>query len=318
MRRAVFVVNPLGLRNVSLLERRCRESAGAHGWEPWFIVTEASEGGSQLGEELRLYIGAPGDKIVFVIGGDGTARACARYLSGTGIAMAIIPRGTANLFARALGVPADLRHALEAGFGGQERRVDLALAGGEPFVAMAGMGVDAAVVHSTPQALKHYLGWAGYAVAALPHLAGPDHELTVRLDGARALERRARAVVVGNVGILPGGFTILPGAALDDGLLDVAVLAPAGLAGWAVIARRAIVGTGRGRGANREGGPLEHFQASSVEIEAAAPLWFELDGDVIGHESRLSVSVLHQALVVKVPGAQAQRHDGVAAPHRRH
>ena len=60
----------------------------------------------------------------------------------------------------------------------------------------------------------------------------PPGDFTITLDGGEPLRRRARCVVVGNAGLLPGGFVLLPGARLDDGLLDVGILAPSGLLGW--------------------------------------------------------------------------------------
>ncbi len=126
---------------------------------------------------------------------------------------------------------------------------------------MAGIGLDAAVVRSTPRSLKHHLGWVGYGAGALAHLGSRPHDVSLRLDGGEPMGRQAHSVVVGNVGILPGGFAILPGASLDDGLLDVGVLAPRGLLGWGTIARRVLAG---GHHADQQ---FEHFKASRVEIQ---------------------------------------------------
>ena len=83
---------------------------------------------------------------------------------------------------------------------------------------------------------------------------------TVRLDGGPPLARLARSVVIGNVGLLPGGFALLPDARLDDGLLDVGILAPAGLPGWGLVARRVVTGS-------RHDNPnLERYRARRVEI----------------------------------------------------
>ena len=122
--------------------------------------------------------------------------------------------------------------ALKVGFRGEELQVDVAMAEGTAFVAMAGIGLDAAVVRSTPRVLKEHLGWVAYAAGAIAHLGSVPHELTLCLDGGEPIARQAHSVVIGNVGILPGGFAILPGARLDDGLLDVGVLAPDGWFGW--------------------------------------------------------------------------------------
>jgi diacylglycerol kinase family enzyme len=160
---------------------------------------------------------------------------------------------------------------------------------------MAGIGLDAEVVAATPRLLKRRAGWLAYAAAGAAHLPGRGERFTVRLDGDEPLARRARCVVVGNAGLLPGGFTLLPQARLDDGLLDVGILAPAGPAGWLRVAHRVLTGSGRG------GRPLERHQARRVEISAETELPREVDGEVITPGRSLTVTLLRRALTVRVP-----------------
>jgi len=294
-REVAFVINPVRIRRVDAFKNRCREVAASNGWEPQFMGTEAGETSPQLQSHLSRFVAGSGDRLVFAVGGDGTVRACVHALAYSGVALAIIPRGTANLFAHALDLPSKLGQALAVGFGGDERRVDLAVADGSPFVAMAGIGLDAAVVRSTPRMLKDHLGWVGYGVGALAHLGSSTKEMTVRLDGGELLRRRAQSVVVGNIGILPGGFALLPGACLDDGLLDVGILMPRGFLGWASLARWMVGGKHH---------PERHFErytASNVEVTAAADLPRELDGDIIAPGRSLVVNVWHRALLVRAP-----------------
>ncbi len=164
---------------------------------------------------------------------------------------------------------------------------------GYVVVAMAGMGLDATVVAATPALLKEHLGWASYAIAGLGNLHVPPHDFTVRLDGGEPITRSARTVVVGNMGTLPGGFLLLPEARLDDGLLDVAVLSPRGPLGWAWLAAHVLAG------APHDGPYLERYQAKHVEVEAAAELPRQVDGEVITAGRSLSVEVLPGALRVR-------------------
>lgn len=294
MKTALFLVNPLGTRRVELLRRHCEEAGRRYGWHVQSVVTE--EGDTSRGFHRRLgeFLVTPGEKLVFAVGGDGTVRACAHDLAGTGTPLAVVPRGTANLFAHALGLPSGISAALRTGFTGASRLVDLPFAGDAPFVAMAGMGTDAAVVASASHLVKRNLGWAGYALVALPHLPGTGTEVTVAVDGGPARQFRARSVVVGNVGLLPGGFHVLPGARPDDGLLDVGILHPEGLWGWAELARRFVAG--------RDRPGFTHLRGSRICVEVAGLAWpVQLDGEPLGVAQRLSVTVLHRALVVKVP-----------------
>ena len=121
-----FVVNRTLLRDPRRFLRRCRLAADDRGWKPWFAPTSDAEDGLAL---TRRAVAA-GASLVFAAGGDGTVRACAEALAGTGVPLAIVPLGTANLTARALGVPARADRAVEAGFDGRDRRIDLALLDG--------------------------------------------------------------------------------------------------------------------------------------------------------------------------------------------
>jgi diacylglycerol kinase family enzyme len=160
---------------------------------------------------------------------------------------------------------------------------------------MAGIGLDAEVVAATPRLLKRRAGWLAYAAAGIAHLPGRGERFTVRLDDDEPLARQARCVVVGNAGLLPGGFALLPRAQLDDGLLDVGILAPAGPGGWLRVAHQVLAGSGR------DGRPLERHQARRVEIRAETELPREVDGEVITPGRSLTVTLLRRALTVRVP-----------------
>ncbi|HEX9359500.1 MAG TPA: diacylglycerol kinase family protein [Streptosporangiaceae bacterium] len=288
----MIIVNRTRVRDLTRFRRQCCLAARAAGWEPAFAETGPGDHGLGLARDAL----AAGARLVVAAGGDGTVRACAHALAGTGVPLAIVPRGTANLAARALGLPSRLDAALAAAFTGRDRQIDLARADGMLFAAMAGIGLDAAVVGGTPDLLKRRLGWLAYAAGGVTRLAGRRRMFTLRLDGGPPLARLARSVVVGNVGLLPGGFTLLPDARLDDGLLDVGILAPAGLAGWGRVARRVVTGS-------RHDDPnLERYRARRVEIEADAELPREVDGEIITPGRSLTVTLRPGALLVRVPG----------------
>jgi diacylglycerol kinase family enzyme len=161
--------------------------------------------------------------------------------------------------------------------------------------AMAGIGLDAEVVAATPRLLKRQAGWGSYALAGIAHLPGRGDCFTVRLDDGEPRARRARCVVVGNAGLLPGGFVLLPRARLDDGVLDVGILAPSGPVGWLRVAQRVLTHS------DRDCPQLERHQARRVEIRATTELPREVDGEVIAPGRSLTVTLLRHALTVRVP-----------------
>jgi diacylglycerol kinase (ATP) len=297
MPSVAFVINRTLIRDLPGFLRRCQAAARAHGWEPAFAETSPAEAG--LGLTRRAV--AAGARLVFAAGGDGTVRACAQALSGAGIPLAIVPLGTANLTARALRIPSRVERALEAGFAGRDRQIDLAIARGDgigeiSFTAMAGIGLDAAVVDAARALHKRRLGWLAYAAAGLTQLGWTPRDFSVRLDGGEPMTRRARCVVVGNVGLLPGGFWLLPEARCDDGRLDVGILAPAGALGWPRVAGRVLTRSGH------QDRALERFQARRVTISAGADLPRQIDGEIITPGCTLAVSVCPGALTIRQPG----------------
>jgi diacylglycerol kinase family enzyme len=289
---AVVVVNPVRVHDMARLRQACGEAFAACGLPPpRFLLTTPDESGVGLTAAAVR----DGTDLVLAMGGDGTVRACAQSLAGTVVPLAIVPNGCANLAAKALRIPGDLAGALATALHGEQRKIDLAEADGMACVAMAGIGLDAAVVGAAPVPLKRHAGWLGYAAAAVPMLAGPPASFTVALDGRPPLTISARSVAVGNLGLLPGGFALLPDARMDDGLLDVAVLAPAGLTGWVSIGVRVIAGR------RDDDSQFQRYQAREVEISADADLPRQVDGELIGAGRSLHVVAQPGALTVMVP-----------------
>ena len=289
------VVNGARVRDPARLRRACAQAAAAAGWQPPLMLptTEADSGAAQARAAIEA-----GAALVIAAGGDGTVRACAEVLAGGAVPLAVVPAGSANLTARALGIPARLEPALGVAFDGRNRSIDLGSADGAVFVAMAGIGIDAAVVGAAHGLAKLLAGWTAYAVAAAGQLWWRPVTFTIRIDDREPLTRRARCVTVGNSGALPGGFAVMPDARLDDGRLDVVVFAPAGLPGWADVGYRVALGS------RRDDAQLERYQAATVEIQAEGRgLPRQLDGEIIETSSTLSVRVLPGALLVRVPAA---------------
>lgn len=299
-----FVVNGSLARVSGRFVPLCREFAARGGWTAEFLVTEEAETGVAAARAAAL----DGADLVVAVGGDGTVRGCAEGLAGTGVPLGIVPHGTANLLAKTLGIHAHPRAALATVLGtvdelhlparprtthSADRRIDLATADGKHFTAMAGMGLDAAVIAATR--LKHQFGWLAYALSGAAHLAMPPTRFTIKLDGNPPIEREARSVVVGNSGLLPGGFSLLPDARLDDGVLDIGILAPHGPLGWTRVAARVLAHS------HHEDRNLERFQARTVEITAHTMLPREVDGEVVEPGRTLLVAVQPGALTIRVP-----------------
>jgi diacylglycerol kinase family enzyme len=285
------VVNPSKVADLE--ERRtqiCKALAEAGCPEPmWLSTTPEDPGCGQTRQAV-----AAGVDVVFACGGDGTVMACVSELAGTPVALCVLPSGTGNLLAANLDLPTEVADGIALALGPGRRRIDVGALEERSFAVMAGMGFDAAMMDATPDGAKKRLGWVAYVLGGLRRLRDRPMRIRLRLDGGPALRRRARSVLVANVGKLAGGIPLLPDAEPDDGLLDVAVLSPRHLAdwlalGWALVRR------------SPRPARLETFRASRVEVTSNRPQPRELDGDLIEPAAALRVVVRPAALLVCVP-----------------
>ena len=102
-----------------------------------------------------------GAELVFVWGGDGMVQRSVDVLAGSGATLAIIPAGTANLFASSLDIPSDIEQAVEIGLNGRDRQLDVGKINGERFAVMAGAGLDARMIHEADGELERPLRTTG-------------------------------------------------------------------------------------------------------------------------------------------------------------
>ncbi|MET9409085.1 diacylglycerol kinase family protein [Streptomyces sp. NPDC002935] len=294
-----------------------RRTLERHGHrDPVFLETTADDPGT--GQTARAV--REGATLVVVCGGDGTVRTVADALAESGVPLAVVPCGTGNLLARNLGLPLSPTAALDAALGGVPHRLDLGRIEGDGltatrFAAMAGAGLDAAMMEHTDPRAKAHLGWPAYALAGIGTLRTPRMRVTIRLDGSPAFRRTARMVLVANVGTVQGGVTLLPAARPDDGLLDLLVLDPRGPLGWlravrTLVRRRATsprpsaVRTIAADGDTQRDLPVEYFTFRRAELAFDTPQSRELDGDPVGPGRRLTAEVEPGALTVLLPSRE--------------
>jgi diacylglycerol kinase family enzyme/membrane-associated phospholipid phosphatase len=295
--RLAVVLNPTKVDNPRLFKRKVVTAAARYGWEEpiWFETTVDDAGRSMTHAAL-----AAGADVVMVAGGDGTVRVVCGELAGTGVPAGIVPAGTGNLLARNLGLPLTVDAALQVVLTGGQRAVDIVRIEGDElpedhYVVMAGLGLDAAIMAGAPEHLKARMGWPAYVVAAARHVRYPAIRVEITVDGGPVERYRARTVVIGNVGYLQAGIPLLPDAAIDDGLLDVVVIAPRRTLGWFALVARVML---RRRQTDDR---LDRMTGRSVVVRAASPTPRQLDGDTVGAGRELHATVEAGGLLVRVP-----------------
>ncbi|WP_084038962.1 diacylglycerol kinase family protein [Demequina sp. NBRC 110053] len=313
--RVAFVANPSKDGVLQIKERAMRACAIRYLPQPmWFTTTVEDPGTGQA----RAAVEAGAD-VVVAVGGDGTVRAVAEALAGTGVAMGILPMGTGNLFARNLDLPlADTSALMRTALEGVDRAVDVGYldvdrADGEfdhegrhLFLVMAGAGIDAEMVAGANPTLKRRLGWMAYFFAALEHLGDKRMTATVTIDDGEPVTNEMRTVLLANAGRLPGGLQLIPDASISDGTLDIATLdARAGIVGWTDLFGSVIA---QGAGI-KQSEVLQAWRASridtatgrKVEISMASPERVQVDGEELGRATRITAVLDPGALKVRVP-----------------
>jgi YegS/Rv2252/BmrU family lipid kinase len=246
-----------------------------------------------------------GCDVVVAVGGDGDVNRVAAALTGTPVALGIIPTGTGNLLAGNLGIPRRPDRAGGTVLSGMCRRIDVgqATVGGKSynFTVACGIGFDADVMDSTATRSKRRWGKLAYfvsAIAASRRIGNMTHDVT--LDGVTT-QTEAAQVIVANFGRMMAGLSPRRPVLPDDGLLEVIVVRASGRIPALPAAWEALRQTDLGDSA---GGHAFRAQARKVRIATAQSRLVEIDGDVVGR-TPVEVSILPAALSVIVPASRS-------------
>ena len=236
-----------------------------------------------------------GAELLFVWGGDGMVQRCIDALDGARTAIAIVPAGTANLFASNLEIPQDIEAAVAIGLKGARRTLDVGRMNGERFAVMAGAGFDAQMIREADAGLKDRIGRVAYVWTGVNQLGRKPFETTITVDGATWYEGKASSVLLGNVGELFAGIEAFEDARPDDGILELGVVTADSALDWArTIARTAA-------GASSTSPFVRVTKAHSAEVTFDRKVLYELDGGDRKKVKKLEVEVEPGAIDVCVP-----------------
>ena len=269
--------------------RRVLERAGVD--EPlWYEVPKAKRASEQAQRAIDQ-----GAELVFAWGGDGTVRRCIDVLAGSDARLAVLPAGTANLFATNLAIPEDIERAVAVGLRGDRRMLDVGRFEKERFAVMAGAGFDAAMIRDADD-LKERVGRAAYLWSGSRNLRRKGFGAEIAVDGTDWYEGDATCILLGNLGDIFGGVEVFPDARPDDGMLELGIVTAEGLFQWTRTLARTAVGD-----PNRS--PfVRTTKAKSVKVRLDRKVRYELDGGDRSKVKSFKVKVEAGALSVCVPG----------------
>lgn len=274
LKRALLIANPASRRGGKFLEA-ARAAIVATGATCEVVLTERSGHAAEISRARAAEF-----DVVFTLGGDGTAMEVAGALSGSGIPIAVLPGGTGNLLARALGTPRKVAHAVPALMHGGKKVIDLGVVQGHRFAVAAGVGIDSAMVAETPKWMKRRLGVLAYTIiaskAAMRAVVFRQFfNVRVEADG-EVIERRAAAVLFANFGtILEDRISFGPDITVDDGMLDCCIFSPTSLLDAARIMWRVT------RNDFRPDRAILYRKGRHFRIETDPPLRMQADGELL-------------------------------------
>jgi diacylglycerol kinase (ATP) len=277
LRHARLIFNPKsgGLAKGTLDLRTIVGALRAHGIVADIGVKTSGKAARELAKEAA----DKGEDLVIVAAGDGTLEDVASQLLGTQTALGIIPIGTMNNLARALGVPLDLENACALLGMGVTRPIDLGhvLAHEKPdveyFLETAGAGLSAIVIPAGQAAEKGR--WTEIPDAIRKLFEARPSLVTVQLDHGDIIQANSQVVTVSNAPLMGSNVLIAPEAKMDDGLLDIAVyddLSKTELLSYFMAASG---------GQRAENPKVKFYRAKHVRIESQEPVAAHADKDTV-------------------------------------
>ncbi|OJF89762.1 lipid kinase [Pararhizobium antarcticum] len=288
VKTALLLVNPNSRRGKESLPevRRLLDEAGIR-----FIEPPAEHGGT-MSEVIEKHLGTV-DRVL-VGGGDGSLNGAAEGLLKTRLPLGVLLLGTANDFARTIGLPLDLAAAINVIAKDKTTRIDLGEANGHLFFNVASVGFSADLAMSLTENAKKRWGKLGYAIIAARLLAS-SRLFTATLDhDGQTEELRTLQVAVGNGRFYGGGMTVQADATATDGMLDFYSLEVDHW--WRLLA---LLPSLR-KGTHGNWDDVRAFSTKDLTIRTSKPRAVNLDGE-LKTKTPVTFSIREKVLSVFVP-----------------
>lgn len=282
---AALVVNAKSRKGQKLFKRACAAMSGL----PYQVDAHAVEDPKDL-EATVLRALAKKPDLLILGGGDGTVSGLVDLMVGHDVILGVLPLGTANSFARTLGIPLTIEGAVEVIRTGKPRRIDLGMIDGDYFANCAAMGISPKIAETVPHGLKKILGKVGYlSWAAYQYLRFRPFTLIVG-EGPTAVKIRVVEVRISN-GPYHGGTELVDAAAVDSG--EIVVQAVMGHVKRRLV-QNWVSSVFRLQSRHEK---VRDFRGKSLKISTIPPLPISIDGEVL---ARTPVTAKVAAGIIRV------------------
>ncbi len=258
-----------------------------------FITKDAGDA-----ERLAREAAEAGVDAVVVYGGDGTVTEAAAGLVGTEVPLAILPGGTANAIALALGIPTGLDEAAALLASGELalRQVDMGRVGDKHFLIAVGIGIPGELAENADREAKDRLGFLAYAFSSIQAVRNVETvQYTITVDGEQRQIQGVTCLIAngGNFGI--PGLNLEQMIDMGDGLLDVLVIQRADIPAIVSLAASVVR-------QDESAAPLEHWRGHDIQVVAEPRQAIQADGEVL-EPGPITARLLPAAVKFVVPAA---------------
>ena len=234
-------------------------------------------------------------RLVIIGGGDGTLSTCAEFLVGTDVAMGVLPMGTGNTFVRSLGLPVDLKSAIEVAVNGRIEAIDVGRCNGQVFLNSVSIGLSAEIAGALTGDIKKKLGLFAWPIIG-GRVAATHRAVRLRLTSDKGVETfRTHQLMIANGRYVAGPIRASENASLQDHELTVFALGGASKLELVKAAWKWM------RDSHVEAEEVPFFETKSLKVESLGRrLKANVDGD-LSEVTPLELSVWSRALKVVVP-----------------
>ena len=288
-KQAILVVNAGSRKGADLFEQ-ARDKLRAAGVE----LLDAKKCKTAKSMETAVKQALKKAPMVIVGGGDGSLSSFVDFFVGTDVVFALLPLGTANSFARTVGIPLDLDGAIDVIANGVAREVDLGCINGDYFVNAAAMGLAPRVAESVPHGLKRKLGRLGYLIWASWSAANfRAFRVKLEAEGKRTVRMWATEVRIAN-GRYHGGIELIENADLKSGEIVIQVVTGRSVLklGWSYFTSATKMKARRHA--------VREFVGPKFKLSTKPRMRVSIDGEV-ARETPLEISAIPDAVTIAVP-----------------
>ncbi|EGL83884.1 Conserved hypothetical protein CHP00147 [Caldalkalibacillus thermarum TA2.A1] len=234
--------------------------------------------------------------LVVAAGGDGTVNEVVNGLAEKKYRpqLGIIPAGTTNDFARALGIPKDFEAACDVIINGKTTSIDVGKVNRQYFINIAGGGTLTELTYEVPSRLKTMFGQLAYYVKGIEKLAWLKPTRVTITSPKRVIDEEIMLFLVANSHSVGGFEKLAPKAVMNDGYFDVLVVRKTTMPEFLKIATQVI------KGDHVHDPRVIYFQTAELKVTSAYPVQLNLDGER-GGTLPSHFKVLHKHLVLRTP-----------------